>query len=557
MFENDFIEKLKVQYNKWKESVFNPHVKIHPEKKKEFSTSSGNSVKCFYSPIDIADMEYGDIGFPGEFPFTRGVSPTRYRSDIWVMGQYSGYGTAVETNQRYKYLIQKGSTGVGIAFDLPTQLGLDSDSPLARYQVGVAGVAVDTLDDMRIILDGIPIETIELRAISNAQAVIILSMIIAIAEERHIDLKQMRMEIMNDVLKEYIARGNYIFPPEKALKLSIDIIEYCLKNIPNAVSCKVCGYHMREAGCNAAQEVAFAMSDAIAHVEEAVKRGLNRNAFPCNFRFYFSCHRNLLEEVAKLRAATRLWGKIMKERFGVTNPEAMKLRLFITSSGSTLTTVEPYNNIVRIAFQALAGVLGGAEVMHLASMDEGHALPTELSAKIALRTQQILAYETGVTDSVDPLGGSYMVEHLTNMIEKDAFAYIKKIDDLGGAVRAIETGYMQKEIAKAAYETQIKIENGEEIVVGVNKFRSEKYEKIERFKIDPNVEKNQKERLRKIKTNRNGDKVNQALLQVKEKSIAGENVIPSIIRAVKLHASIGEICDVLRNVLGIYQQPAM
>ena len=557
MFEKEFSEKLKKEYENWKGEVLAPHLKLHPERKEEFSTSSIPHIKRVYSPLDIAETRYKDIGFPGKYPYTRGMNPTQYRSDIWIMGQYSGFGTAEEANCRYRYLIGKGSTGIGIAFDLPTQLGLDSDDPLSRYQVGVAGVAVDTIEDMRILLEKIPLEKIEVRAIANAQSSVILAMIVAIALERKVDLNTVHMEVMNDVLKEYTSRGNYIFPPDKGLHLSIDVIEYCLEHIPHCVSCKVCGYHMREAGCTAAQEVAFAIADGIAYVQEAIARGLDRNLFPSKFRFYFSCHRNIMEEVAKLRAARRLWAKVMKERFFVTDAVSQKMRLFTTSSGSTLATVEPYNNIIRIAFQALVGVLGGAEVMHLAAMDEGHALPTELSAKIALRTQQIIAYETGITDSVDPLGGSYMVEALTREIEDRAMEYIERIDRMGGAVAAIQQRYIQKEIARSAYEMQQKIDNREEVYVGVNRFFSEKDEKIPTFKVGAEVQKRQIEKLTNVKLHRDSKMVAELLEEVRNAARKGVNVMPSITSAVRGFASIGEVCGALRDVFGAHHDAAL
>jgi methylmalonyl-CoA mutase N-terminal domain/subunit len=553
MFDKNLIERLKKESEEWESSELEPYVMRHPERKPEFKVSSGNLIKRLYSPLDLDGMDYWGIGLPGKYPFTRGINPTMYRSNLWVMGLYSGYGTAEESNKRYKYLLKQGSTGIGIAFDLPTQMGLDSDHSLSLHQVGIAGVAIDTLEDMRVLLDGIPIEDIEVRAIANSQAVVILAMIVAIAQERNIDLKKVRLEIMNDILKEYTVRGNYIFPPNDALRLFADIVEYGLKEIPNCVSSKICGYHMREAGCTAVQEVAFTMANAIAYMEQALKRGLDVNQVGTKFRFYFGCHRNVIEEVAKLRAARRLWARLVKERFKASSPEAMKLRLFVTSSGSTLSSVEPYNNIIRIAFQALIGVLGGAEVMHLASMDEGHALPTEQSAKIALRTQQIIAYETGVTDSVDPLGGSYMVEYLTTVIEEEAVEYIRRIDEMGGVVAAIESGYIQKEIAGAAYLAKKEEDAGEKVVVGVNKFRTVDKEKINVLKIDPAVEAKQIDKLNQVRKRRDPSRLECSLRCVEKAASTGGNMVYPIIDAVKEYASIGEICDVLRRAFGVYR----
>jgi methylmalonyl-CoA mutase N-terminal domain/subunit len=538
----------------WGKHTLKPYLRKFPETRK-FSTPSGIEVKPVYTPLDLKDFQYEkNLGMPGLYPFTRGVHPNMYRSKLWIMGQYAGYGSAQDANARYKYLIEQGQNGFGIAFDLPTQLGYDSDHMIASGQVGQIGVAVNTIEDMQTLLDGIPLDKIQIRVICNAPTAIILAMIVE-SRRRGFDLKNIHLALQDDVLKEYTSRGCYIFPPDPTIRLFADVLEYCTQNLPGSIPIYFCGYHVREAGADAVQEVAFTLANAIDYVQAGVNRGLKVDDFGPNLMFYFGCHRNFFEEVAKLRAARRLWAKIMKQRFKAKNPEACKLILYATSQGSTLTAQEPYNNIIRVTLQALASVLGGAQVMHLASMDEALAIPTKESVRVAVRTQQVIAYESGVADTADPLGGSYFVEALTDQIEEKTQNYLDKIEKLGGAIRAIEKGYIQREIMESAHKSQMEEEEGERIVIGVNKFRPEEEVEPVLFRVDPKQEEEQVERLKRFRAERDQKRVATRLQKVREVASGPENLIPALIEAVEDRVTLGEICAVLREVFGEYKEP--
>lgn len=523
------------------------------ETKKSFQTDSGIEIERFYLPDENFDY-ITKLGFPGDYPYTRGVYPTMYRGRLWTMRQYAGFGTAEETNKRFKYLLEHGQMGLSVAFDLPTQMGYDSDHPMAEGEVGRVGVAIDSLQDMEILFDGINLEKITTSMTINATAAILLAMYVAVAKKQGADLKKISGTIQNDILKEYIARGTYIYPPEQSMKLIVDIFQWCNENLPKWNVISISGYHIREAGANAVQELAFTFANAIEYVRSAIKAGLDVNKFGEQLSFFFNAHNNFFEEIAKFRAARRMWAKIMKEKFGVTNPEAMKLRFHAQTGGSTLTAQQIENNIVRVTIQALAAVLGGCQSLHTNSKDEALALPTEESARTALRTQQIIAYESGVTDTIDPLAGSYFVEYLTDEIEKRACEYIEKIEAMGGAVKAIEAGFIQKEIARSAYEYQMKIERKEKIIVGVNEFRTDEKQKVEIFKLNEEAIKKQIERLKKLRVERDNDKVKSALKRLRESALSGENLMPPIIECVEAYATVGEISDTLREIWGEYKE---
>ncbi|MCD6450322.1 MAG: methylmalonyl-CoA mutase family protein [Thermotogaceae bacterium] len=556
MFKEEEIKKIQGHFKEWEEKTVKKAVERFPERKEKFMSTSGYEIKRLYTPVDIKDMDYmEDLGFAGEYPFTRGVQPTMYRARFWTMRQYAGFGTAEESNERYRYLLSQGQTGLSVAFDLPTQIGYDSDHPMAEGEVGRVGVAIDSLEDMEILFDGIPLDKVSTSMTINSTAAILLAMYIAVAEKQGVSMEKLRGTIQNDILKEYIARGTYIFPPKPSMRIITDIFEFCTKNMPKWNPISISGYHIREAGSTAVQEVAFTLADAIAYVEAAIDAGLDPNAFGKRLSFFFAAHNNFLEEIAKFRAARRLWAKIMKERFGVTDPSAMRLRFHTQTGGSTLTAQQPMNNIIRVTIQALAAVLGGTQSLHTNSYDEALALPTEESVRIALRTQQIIAYESGVADTIDPFAGSYAIESMTNEIEKRAMKYIEKIDSLGGMVKAIEMGYAQKEINESAYKYQLAVESGEEVIVGVNKFQvEEKVSTDNILKVDPEVEEKQKARVKKLKERRDNEKVKKALEKVKNAAENGENLMPPIIEAVKVYATVGEISNALREVFGEYTE---
>ena len=507
-----------------------------------------------YTPLDIEGTDYvNDIGFPGSYPFTRGVQPTMYRGRFWTMRMYAGFSTAEESNKRYRYLLESGSTGLSCAFDLPTQIGYDSDDDMAEGEVGKVGVAIDSLADMEILFDQIDLSKVSTSMTINAPASVLLAMYIAVGEKQGVSADKLRGTIQNDILKEYAARGTYIFPPKPSMRLITNIFEYCSKNVPLWNTISISGYHIREAGSTASQEIAFTIANGIAYVDAAIKAGLNVDDFAGRLSFFWNAHNNVLEEVAKFRASRRVWAKIMKERFGATNPRSWMLRVHTQTAGSMLTAQQPDNNIVRVALQTAAAVLGGTQSLHTNSKDEALALPTEDSVRVALRTQQIVAYESGLADVVDPLGGSYYVEALTNQIESEALDYIKKIDDLGGAVVAIEKAYIQKEIQDSAYKWQMEVERNERVIVGVNKFQIEEKPVEGLLKIDESVGKLQKDKLAKLRATRDNAAVTAKLAALEAACKGEDNLMPLILDAVKAYATLGEVCGVMRKVFGEYQ----
>lgn len=558
LFDDKALEKIRREKELWEKEVVAKSVERIPERGM-FLTTSDIPVSRLYTPLDVQDLDYlCDLGFPGVYPFTRGIYPTMYRARLWTMRQYAGFGTAEQTNQRFKYLLSQGQTGLSVAFDFPTQVGYDCDHPMARGEVGRAGVSVSTLRDMEIVFDGIPLDKITTSMTINAPAAILLAMYIVVGEKQGVPQNALDGTVQNDILKEYVARGMYIFPPKPSMRLVTDIFEYCAKNVPKWNVISISGYHIREAGATAVQEVAFTLANAIAYVQAAVDRGLNVDQFASRISFFFAAHNNLFEEVAKFRAARRLWAKIMRERFKAKNPASWMLRFHTQTSGVSLTAQQPLNNIIRVTLQALAAVLGGTQSLHTNSFDEAYALPSEQAVTIALRTQQIIAHESGVADTIDPLGGSYYVEYLTKQIEEKAAEYIQRIDEMGGAVAAIEKGFMQREIMESAYRYQKEVESKKRIIVGVNEFVSEEKTPVKILRIDPEIEKKLIERLKKVKRQRNNVKVKKALDMLRRSAEKeNENLMPHIIRAVREYATLGEICDVLREVFGEYKPPAI
>lgn len=527
-----------------------------PERKANFTTGGGIPLKRTYTPEDVNGVDYAkDLGFPGVFPYTRGVQPTMYRGRFWTMRQYAGFATAEDSNKRYRYLLSQGTTGLSVAFDLPTQIGYDSDDPMAVGECGKVGVAIDSLADAEILFGGIPLDKVSTSMTINAPASILLSMYIAVAEKQGVPMNALAGTIQNDILKEYIARGTYIFPPKPSMRLITDIFDFCSRNIPKWNTISISGYHIREAGSTAIQEVAFTLADGIAYIEAAIKAGQDPNVFGKRLSFFFNAHNDFLEEVAKFRAARKIWARIMKERFGVTNPSAQMLRFHTQTAGCTLTAQQAENNIVRVAIQTMAAVCGGTQSLHTNSLDEALALPTDKSVRIALRTQQIVAYESGITNVVDPLAGSYAIEALTKEIEEGALAYIKEIDDLGGMMNAIEKGYPQKHIQDAAYDYQKSIESGDRIIVGVNKFHiDEDMTERKLLKVDASVGENQIKKLREMKEKRDNVRVKTTLDAVREGAKGDANLMPLILDAVHAYATEGEICGVLREVFGEYKE---
>lgn len=547
---------LRSEKERWEEEVLTPSLKHFPERKPEFHTLSNIPMPRVLTPPDL-DPDYNEkLGFPGEYPFTRGVQPTMYRGRLWTMRQYAGYASAEESNLRYRYLLDHGQTGLSVAFDLPTQIGYDADDPIARGEVGKVGVSISSLKDMETLFRDIPLGKVSTSMTINAPASVLLAMYIAVAKRQGIDTHQIRGTIQNDILKEYIARGTYIFPPQPSMRLITDVFSYCQAEVPHWNTISISGYHIREAGSTAVQEVAFTLANAIAYVQAAVDAGLDVDSFAAQLSFFFNAHNNFLEEVAKYRAARRMWAKIMQERFGAKNPRSCKLRFHTQTGGSTLTAQQPENNVVRVALQALSAVLGGTQSLHTNSMDEALWLPTEQSVRVALRTQQIIAHETGVADSVDPLAGSYLIEHLTDEIEVQAEVYIQKIDDLGGALGAIERGYVQGEIQEAAYRYQQMVERDENIVVGVNAFQVEERIELERLIVDPTIESGQCDRLADLRAHRDAGRVNELLTKLESAAQGSDNLIPLFIECVENDITLGEICGVLRSTWGEYQPPA-
>ncbi len=525
------------------------------ERRERFLTSSGIKLPVDFNPSNVDAPDYDkDLGAPGEYPYTRGIRPNMYRGRFWTMRQYAGYGTAEESNARYKYLLAQGTTGLSVAFDLPTQTGLDSDDPLAVGEVGKVGVAIDSLEDMLRLLDGIPLDAVSTSMTINATASTLLCLYLAVARKQNVPFEKVNGTIQNDILKEYIARGTYIYPPAPSLRLVTDTFAFCARDVPNWNTISISGYHIREAGSTAVQEVAFTLADAIAYVEAAITAGLKVDEFAPRLSFFFNAHNNLLEEIAKFRAARRLWARIMHMRFGARDPRSMMLRFHTQTAGSTLTAQQPEVNVIRTTIQALAAVLGGTQSLHTNSMDEALALPTETAARIALRTQQVIAYESGVADTVDPLAGSYAIEHLTGEIEHRAADYIEKIDSAGGMLRAIETGYVQREIQRAAYDYQRAIETQNAIVVGVNRFQIEEDSTIPILRVDPAIEQAQIERVRSLRERRDGEAAEAELVRLEAAARGTENILPRILACVEAHVTVGEISNRLRRVWGEYRE---
>ncbi len=539
---------------RWEEKTLKPVITKFPERQAEFKTSSDIVMPRVLGP---REFDYAQkLGWPGEYPFTRGVQPTMYRGRLWTMRQYAGYASAEESNRRYRFLLDQGQTGLSVAFDLPTQIGYDADDPLAAGEVGKVGVSVSSIEDMDLLFQGIPLDKVSTSMTINAPAAILLAMYIAVARRQGVEEKKLRGTIQNDVLKEYVARGTYIFPPAPSMRLITDIFSYCARHVPNWNTISISGYHIRESGSTAVQEVAFTLADAIAYVEAAIQAGLKVDEFAPQLSFFFNAHNNFLEEVAKFRAARRLWAEIMRERFKAQDPRSWMLRFHTQTAGSTLTAQQPENNIVRVTLQALAAVLGGTQSLHTNSMDEALWLPTEKSVRVALRTQQIIAYESGVADTIDPLAGSYLIEYLTDEIEARAREYIQRIDEMGGALAAIERGYQQNEVQEAAYRYQRAVETKEQIVVGVNAFQIEEEIQLERLKVDPAIEQAQRARLAALRARRDAARVAELLARLECAARGSDNLMPILIECMENNVTLGEACGLLRKVWGEYAAPA-
>ncbi|MCA9998684.1 MAG: methylmalonyl-CoA mutase family protein [Anaerolineales bacterium] len=537
----------------WEKEVVEPTLKRFAERKTRFETSSGIEIDRLAVPADENGDYAARLGYPGEYPFTRGVQPTMYRGRFWTMRQYAGFSTAKESNERYKFLLAQGQTGLSVAFDLPTQIGYDSDDPMALGEVGKVGVSIPSLDDMAVLLDGIPLDKVSISMTINAPAAILLAMVIAVGKRQGVPPHKLRGTIQNDILKEYIARGTYIFPPKPSMRLITDVFDFCAREVPNWNTISVSGYHIREAGCTAVQEIAFTLANGIAYVQAAVDAGLDIDQFADQISFFFNSHNNFLEEIAKFRAARRLWAEIMRHRFGAKKSQSWRLRFHTQTAGSTLTAQQPENNVVRVALQALAAVLGGTQSLHTNGRDEALSLPTEEAVQIALRTQQIIAYESGVADTIDPLAGSYYIEQLTDELESRARAYIAAIDEMGGALTAVETGYIQNEIQEAAYRYQRGLEDGAEVVVGVNRFVQDESVKIDLMKLDPAIEEAQRARLAALRQRRDNGKVAQLRAQLAAAAQSNDNLMPLFVTCVENDITLGEICHTLRGVWGEYQ----
>ncbi len=541
----------------WEENTLAKVISRFPERKARFATSSDIELDRIYLPDEScdADLYHKQLGFPGEYPFTRGVQPTMYRGRLWTMRQYAGYATAEESNARYRYLLNAGQTGLSVAFDLPTQIGYDADDPMALGEVGKVGVSIPSLRDMERLFEGIPLDKVSTSMTINAPAAILLAMYIAVGKKQGVEPSKLRGTVQNDILKEYIARGTYIFPPKPSMRLITDLFAYCAREVPHWNTISISGYHIREAGSTAVQEVAFTLANGIAYVQAALDAGLAVDDFAPQLSFFFNAHNNFLEEVAKFRAARRLWARIMRERFGAQDPRSWALKFHTQTGGSTLTAQQPENNVVRVTLQALAAVLGGTQSLHTNSMDEALALPTEAAVQVALRTQQIIAYESGVADTVDPLAGSYVIEHLTDEIERRACEYIERIDALGGALAAIESGFVQGEINDAAYAYQRAVESGEQVVVGVNRFTDERENGAARdiLRVDPAIEQMQRERLAALRAGRDNARVRELLAYLETAARGTDNLMPLFVECVEADITLGEICGVLRGVFGEYR----
>ncbi|GAA0458419.1 methylmalonyl-CoA mutase family protein [Alkalibacillus silvisoli] len=542
------------QYNQWKEQVKKTNERFK-ERKEEFLNKSDIEIDPLYVPKEnqVNDDYVENIGFPGQYPFTRGIQPSMYRNRFWTMRQYAGFGSAKETNERFRYLLDQGQTGLSVAFDLPTQIGYDSDDLMSEGEVGKVGVAIDSLEDMETLLKGIPLDQVSTSMTINAPASVLLCMYIAVAEKQGVPKEKITGTIQNDILKEYIARGTYIYPPKASMRLITNIFEYCAQEVPKFNTISISGYHIREAGSTAVQEVAFTLANGMAYVDAAIERGLEVDQFATRLAFFFNAHNNFFEEAAKFRAARRIWAKLMKEKYQAQNEKSWRLRFHTQTGGSTLTAQQPDNNIVRVALQALSAVMGGTQSLHTNSRDEALALPTEDSARIALRTQQIIAHESGVADTVDPLAGSYYVEQLTDEIEQEVMSYLERIEEMGGAVKAVEEGYMQREIHQTAYETQKKIESQEEIIVGMNEFQIEEEVHEDLLRVDEQLEQDQVKQVENVRKSRDQSRVDQTLNELKEAAQhPNSNLMPYILNCVKVYATVGEICHVLRDEFGEY-----
>ena len=551
-------EKLESKRTDWTERLYKRRISSQKERKREFRTTSGIPIKPLYTPLDLEEFGISyesDLGFPGQYPFTRGSDPSGYRTNFWIFQQYAGFGDAEEANKRYRFLLEKGQTGISIALDLPTQIGLDSDHPLAEGEVGKVGVAIDSLEDVEILFSGIPLnKPRQISLVANAVALIGLAMFIALAEKQKIPSDQMVLRIQNDILKEFIARGTYIYPPRPSLRLATDLVTYCVENHPNWFPLTVCGYHIRESGANAIQEIAFSLANALAYLDQIQKKGFDLEKVLPKLSAFMSVNMDFFEEISKFRALRRLWAKLFEERYGIQDRSVLNFNLVNFTAGSTLTAQQPINNIVRVTIECLAGVLGGCQSLFPCSMDEAFCTPSEEAVKVALRTQQIIAHETGVAETIDPLGGSYYLEALTKSFETEAIKYIEKIDKLGGAVKAIERNYLQNEIAESSYRYQREIEAGERTIVGLNRYIEEETTPIEIFKAPKNTAKKQKAKLKRLKETRDNKKVKVILKEVKKQAEGEENLVPILVEAVKNYATLGELCDAFRDVFGEYRE---
>jgi methylmalonyl-CoA mutase N-terminal domain/subunit len=558
MFNEQELRRIEAQEEKWRKEVLSKTLERFPERKKQFMTDSELPLERVYNPEHVEKLDYvKDLAFPGQYPFTRGIYPTMYRGRLWTMRQYAGFGTAQQTNKRFKYLLQHGQTGLSVAFDLPTQMGLDCAHELSRGEVGKVGVSVSHLKDMEMLFNGIPLDKVTTSMTINAPATVLLAMYAVVGEKQGVPQAKLDGTVQNDILKEYVARGLYIFPPKASMKLVTDVFEYCAKNMPKWNTISISGYHIREAGSTAPQEIAFTLANGAAYVDAAIKRGLSLDEFASRLSFFFAAQNNFLEEVAKFRAARRLWARIMCDQFKAKNPASWQLRFHTQTSGVALTAQQPLNNVVRVTMQALAAVLGGTQSLHTNSFDEAYATPTEEAVMIALRTQQIIAYESGAADTVDPLAGAYCIESMTNQIEEQASKYIEKIEEIGGAVAAIEKGYMQREIVESAYRLQREVEAKDRVVVGLNQFKTEEQTPIKTLRFNPTVEKKQVEQLQLLKRKRDNKNVNATLDLLRRTAEHGNNLMPVIMKAVGEYVTLGEICDVLRQVYGEYRAPTV
>ncbi|WP_436901042.1 acyl-CoA mutase large subunit family protein [Halovenus halobia] len=556
MFDPEELEEIRSARTEWETDQVEPTLERFGERKDQFETDTGGRpVKRLYTPNDVSDLEYDeDLGFPGEEPYTRGVYPTGHRGRLWTMRQYAGMGTAAETNERFHYLLDEGQTGLSMAFDLPTQMGYDSDDKMAAGEVGKSGVAIDSLNDMERVFQGIPLDEVSTSMTINAPASVLLAMYIAVGDKQDVDRSELRGTIQNDVLKEYIARNTYIYPPEPSMRIITDIFEFCADETPNFNTISISGYHIREAGATAAQELAFTLGDGIDYVQAAVDAGLDVDEFAPQLSFFFAAHNNILEEAAKFRAARRMWAKIMEEQFDAEKPASKQLKFHTQTAGSTLTAQQVENNVVRVAYQALAAVLGGTQSLHTNGKDEALSLPTEQSVRTALRTQQILAHESGAADTIDPLAGSYYVESLTDELEAEALDIIDTVDERGGMTQAIDAGWVQRQIQDTAFERQQEIEDGDRIIVGVNEFTVEEEEEVDIEEVSKEQQEGQKERVAELRDERDDARVDEKLTALEEAARGDENLMPYIIDAVKAYATTGEICDAMRNVFGEHQQ---